>query len=101
MRFASSVRSKAVFCPKVCFSLFCVESSFFSGSYNILCLNRRFPKNQPFLVKTAFCIKCRLRKTFFCPKLRFSLLSVESTVFLGLTPFCVKTWLLLKINRVL
>ena len=67
--------------------------------FTLLCVTDCvFLKFNHFLFKNAFRIKCRLRKTFFS-KLDFSRLCVETRVLLGFTPFCVKSYVLPKINN--
>ena len=105
---------KGVFCPKLCFSLVFVKSTVFLCFFHYFVLKAQFFwVLHHFVLKPAFCFKSTIsyqncvshqvyvEKGVFWPKLCFSLFCVESRVFLGLTPVCVETCVLLKRNQFL
>ena len=96
------------FCVKNCV-LLKFNHFLFKNAFGIHCRFRKtsFVLNwifQYFVLKAVFyCVwyQLQVEKDLFCSNLDFSIIGVQTSVLLGLTPFCVKNCVFLKFNHFL
>ena len=101
MRFASTVGWERVFCSKLDFYIFCLETTVLLDLTPICVKNCVLLKFNHFLFKNAFGMHCSFRKTSFVLTWIFSIFGIQTSVLLGLTPFFAKNCVLLKFNHFL